>query len=52
MSDTAEAKYKIRIKLSEAEAGQNFKCWQNFIKAIYYELMNYHKPSYIVINQN
>ena len=19
-----------------------FKCWQNFIKAIYYELMNYH----------
>src|SRR6185295_14544798 len=29
-----------------------FKCWQNFIKAIYYELMNYHKPSFIVINQN
>src|SRR6185437_11449839 len=29
-----------------------FKPWQNFIKAIYYELMNYHKPSYIVINQN
>ena len=112
MSDTAEAKYKIRIKLSEAEAGRHrdvdwetkhlevlvvlvaldelprvgrnwaavakprgksreearvstqlvlnkyntnyealrladstalaFKCWQNFIKAIYYELMNYH----------
>src|SRR6185312_3009161 len=21
-----------------------FKCWQNFIKAIYYELMNYHNP--------
>ena len=31
---------------------QNFKCWQNFSKAIYYELMNYHKPSYIVINQD
>src|SRR6185437_139804 len=28
-----------------------FKSWQNFIKAIYYKLMNYHKPSYIVINQ-
>src|SRR6185503_16660490 len=26
-----------------------FKCWQNFIKAIYYELVNYLKPSYIVI---
>ena len=29
-----------------------FKSWQNFIKAIYYRWMNYHKPSYIVINQN
>ena len=29
-----------------------FKSWQNFNKAIYYKLMNYHKPSYIVINQN
>src|SRR6185312_3574135 len=29
-----------------------FKCWQNFIKAIYYKLMSYHKPSYIVINHN
>ena len=29
-----------------------FKSWQNFIKAIYYKLMNYQKPSYIVINQN
>ena len=29
-----------------------FKSWQNFIKAIYYKWMNYHKPSYIVINQN
>ena len=28
-----------------------FKFWQNFIKAIYYKLMNYHKPSYIVISQ-
>ena len=26
-----------------------FKSWQNFIKAIYYKLMNYHKPSYIVL---
>ena len=29
-----------------------FKSWKNFIKAIYYKLMNYHKPSYIVINQD
>ena len=29
-----------------------FKSWQNFIKAIYYKLVNYHKPSYIIINQN
>ena len=29
-----------------------FKSWQNFIKTIYYQLMNYHKLSYIVINQN
>ena len=29
-----------------------FKSWQNFIKANYYKWMNYHKPSYIVINQN
>ena len=28
-----------------------FKSWQNFIKANYYKLMNYHKLSYIVINQ-
>jgi hypothetical protein len=28
-----------------------FKSWQNFITAIYYKLVNYHKPSYIVINQ-
>ena len=27
-----------------------FKSWQNFIKAIYYKWMNYHKPSYRVIN--
>ena len=25
---------------------------QNFIKANYYEWMNYHNPSYIEINQN
>ena len=29
-----------------------FKSWQNFIKANYYKLKNYHKPSDIVINQN
>ena len=29
-----------------------FKSWQNFIKANYYKWMNYHKPSYIEINQN
>ena len=29
-----------------------FKFWQNFIKAIYYKLVNYHEPSYIGINQN
>ena len=29
-----------------------FKSWQNFIKANYYKLMIYHKPSCIVINQN
>ena len=29
-----------------------FKSRKNFIKTIYYKLMNYHKPSYIVINQN
>ena len=29
-----------------------FKSLQNFIKANYYKLVNYHKPSYIVINQN
>ena len=29
-----------------------FKSWKIFIKANYYKLMNYHKPSYIVINQN
>ena len=29
-----------------------FKFWQNFIKTNYYKLVNYHKPSYIVINQN
>ena len=29
-----------------------FKSWQNFIKTIYYKLMNYHKPRYIIINQN
>ena len=29
-----------------------FKSWQNFIKANYYKLMNYHKPSYIVINHD
>ena len=28
-----------------------FKSWQSFIKAKYYKWMNYHKPSYIVINQ-
>ena len=28
-----------------------FKSWQSFIKAIYYKLMNYHKSSYIAINQ-
>ena len=28
-----------------------FNLGKNFIKAIYYKLMNYHKPSYIVINQ-
>ena len=29
-----------------------FKSWQNFIKANYYKLVNYHNPSYIVINQS
>ena len=29
-----------------------FKSWQSFIKANYYKLMIYHKPGYIVINQN
>ena len=30
-----------------------FKSWQKiFMKANYYKFMNYHKPSYIVINQN
>ena len=29
-----------------------FKSWQNFITAIYYKLVNYLKPGYIVINQN
>ena len=29
-----------------------FKSWENFIKANYYKLVNYHKPSYIIINQN
>ena len=28
-----------------------FKSWQNFIRANYYKLVNYYKPSYIVINQ-
>ena len=39
------------IKLADSTA-LAFKSWQNFIKVIYYKLMNYHKPSYIVINQN
>jgi hypothetical protein len=29
-----------------------FKSWQSFIKAIYYELMDYRKPGYIAISQN
>ena len=29
-----------------------FKSLQNFITATYYKWMNYHKPNYIVINQN
>ena len=29
-----------------------FKSWQSFIKANYNKLMIYHKPSYIIINQN
>ena len=29
-----------------------FKSWQSFIKANYYELVNYHEPSYIIINHN
>ena len=29
-----------------------FKFQQYFIKTNYYKLMNYHKPSYIIINQN
>ena len=29
-----------------------FKSWQSFIKANYDKLMNYRKPSYIIINQN
>ena len=39
------------LRLAESTA-LAFKCWQHFIKAIYYELMNYHNPSYIVINQS
>ena len=29
-----------------------FNSWQSFNTAIYYKWMNYHKLSYIVINQN
>ena len=39
------------LKLADSTA-LAFKSWQNFIKTIYYKLINYHKPSYIVINQN
>ena len=39
----------LRLANSTALA---FKSWQYFIKANYYKLMNYHKPSYIVSNQN
>ena len=28
-----------------------FKSWQNFIKANYDKLMNYHKPGFIEVNQ-
>ena len=38
----------VRLADSTALA---FKSWQSFIKAIYYKLMNYHKSSYIAINQ-
>ena len=38
------------LRLADSTA-LTFKSWQNFIKANYYKLMNYHKPSYIVINQ-
>ena len=39
------------LRLADSTA-LSFKSWQNFIKANYYKLMNYHKPGYIVINQN
>ena len=38
------------LRLADSTA-LSFKFWQNFIKTNYYKLMNYHKPSYIVINQ-
>ena len=39
------------LRLADSTA-LGFKSWQNFIKANYYKLMNYHKPNYIIINQN
>ena len=39
----------LRLADSNALA---FNLGKFFIKAIYYKWMNYHKPSYIVIDQN
>ena len=41
----------VALRLADSTA-LAFKSWQSFIKANYYKLMIYHKPGYIVINQN
>ena len=38
------------LRLADSTA-LDFKSWQSFIKANYYRLVNYHKPSYIEINK-
>ena len=41
----------VALRLADSTA-LAFRSWKSFIKANYYKLMIYHKPGYIVINQN